>query len=299
MPRDIELAILFADVVGSTRLFELLGDLRARDMIATCIEIMRTATEKNSGSVIKTMGDEVMSTFPSASDALNAACQMQKQITAHSQLKTDGMSVAIRVGCHFGPVVLESRDVFGSTVHTANRMTSQAKAGQIVTTAATVSQLSPEWRAVVRQIDVATIKGQGSEVALYEVMWQPDDATSMLPQIPIEGSRRAARLRLQFQDREIVVDEGRPNVVMGRAEENDLVVKGNLISRLHARVEIARNKFMLVDQSTNGTFIQSTGGEESFLRRDSMQIKGEGLIGLGRTPEAGSPQTIRFRCEEG
>jgi adenylate cyclase len=298
MSRDIELAILFADVVGSTRLFELLGDLRARDMIATCIEIMRSATEKNSGTVIKTMGDEVMSTFPSATDALNAACQMQKQITAHSQLKTDGHSVAIRVGCHYGPVVLENRDVFGSTVHTANRMTSQAKSGQIVTTAATVAQLSPEWRAVVRQIDVATIKGQGSEVALYEVMWQPDDATSMLPQITLEA-RKVARLRLHFQDREVVVDEGRPNVVMGRAEENDLVVKGNLISRLHARVEISRNKFVLVDQSTNGTFIQLAGGEEAFLRRDSMQIKGEGMIGLGRTPEADSPLTIRFRCEEG
>lgn len=298
MSRDIELAILFADVVGSTRLFELLGDLRARDMIATCIEIMRTATEKNSGTVIKTMGDEVMSTFPSATDALNAACQMQKQITAHSQLKTDGHSVAIRVGCHYGPVVLESRDVFGSTVHTANRMTSQAKAGQIVTTAATVSQLSPDWRAVVRQIDVATIKGQGSEVALYEVMWQPDDATSMLPQISLEA-RKAARLRLRFQDREVVVDEARPNVVMGRADENDLVVKGNLISRLHARVEISRNKFVLVDQSTNGTFIQLAGGEEAFLRRDSMPIKGQGMIGLGRTPEADSPLTIRFSCEEG
>jgi hypothetical protein len=177
-------------------------------------------------------------------------------------------------------------------------MTSQAKAGQIVTTAATVAQLPPEWRAVVRQIDVATIKGQGSEVALYEVMWQPDDATSMLPQISLEA-RRAARLRLRFQDREVVVDEDRPNVVMGRAEENDLVVKGNLISRLHARVEISRNKFVLVDQSTNGTFIQIAGGEESFLRRDSMQIKGEGMIGLGRTPEADSPLTIRFSCEEG
>jgi adenylate cyclase len=63
--------------------------------------------------------------------------------------------VAIRVGCHFGPVVLESKDVFGATVHTANRMTSQAKAGQIMTTAATVERLSPEWRASVRQIDVA------------------------------------------------------------------------------------------------------------------------------------------------
>ncbi|MCP5360577.1 MAG: adenylate/guanylate cyclase domain-containing protein [Sinobacteraceae bacterium] len=298
MPRDIELAILFADVVGSTRLFELLGDLRARDMVATCIEIMRGATEKNSGSVIKTMGDEVMSTFPTAAEALNAACQMQRQITAHSQLKIDGHAVAIRIGCHFGPVVLESRDVFGSTVHTANRMTSQAKSGQIVTTAATVAQLPPEWRAVVRQIDVAAIKGQGSEVALYEVMWQPDEATSMLPQIPLEG-RKTARLRLQFQDQVFVVDDGRPNVVMGRAEDNDLVVKGNLISRLHARIEISRNKVLLVDQSTNGTFICLAGGEEAFLRRDSMQIKGEGMIGLGRAPEADSPLTIRFRCEEG
>jgi adenylate cyclase len=301
MPRDIELAILFADVVGSTRLFELLGDVRARDMIATCIDVMRNATEKNSGTVIKTMGDEVMATFPSADEALTAAAQMQQQITANSQLKIDGHAVAIRVGCHFGPVVLENRDVFGATVHTANRMTSQAKAGQIVTTAATVSQLSADWRAAVRQIDVATLRGQGNEVALFEVHWQPDEVTSMLPQIAMGTgpSKKTARLRLMMQDREVVVDESRPNIVMGRAEESDLCIKGNLISRLHARIEVSRSKFVLVDQSTNGTFVQTTTGEESFVRRDSMQIKGEGMIGLGRVPEAASPLTIRYICEEG
>ena len=75
-------------------------------------------------------------------------------------------------------------------------------------------------------------------------------------------------------------------------------IKGNLISRLHARIEINRNKFVLIDQSTNGTFVQSADGEESFVRRDSLQIKGEGMIGLGRLPEQDSPQTIRFNCEE-
>ena len=83
-----------------------------------------------------------------------------------------------------------------------------------------------------------------------------------------------------------------------RAEDNDVVVKGNLISRLHARIEISRNKFVLIDQSTNGTFVQAADGEESFVRRDSLQIKGEGLIGLGKLPERGSPQTIRFALEE-
>jgi len=300
MGKDIELAILFADVVGSTRLFEAMGDLRARDMIATCIDVMREATEQHNGTVIKTIGDEVMSTFPTADDALNAAGQMQRQIAAHTELKVEGMPVAIRIGCHFGPVVLEARDVFGASVHTANRMTSQAKAGQIITTAAVVERLSPEWRASVRQIDVATIRGQGGEVALYEVLWQSEDVTSMLPSIALSGRepRRARRLRLTLEEQEFVLDEARPLVAIGRADDNDVVVRGNLISRLHARIEFNRNRFTITDQSTNGTFVQINGEEESFLRRDSMSIKGAGLIGLGRVPDRDSPLTLRFVCEE-
>jgi adenylate cyclase len=300
MGKDIELAILFADVVGSTRLYELMGDLRARDMVAICIDVMRSATEQRQGTVIKTMGDEVMSTFPSADEALNAAAQMQQQISSHAQLKVDGQPVSIRIGCHFGPVMLENRDVFGATVHTANRMTSQAKAGQIITTAATVERLSPEWRASCRQIDIAAIKGQGNEVALYEVLWQSEDVTSMVPAISMNSRPvRLLRLRLRANDRDLVIDEQHSSITIGRAEDNDVVIKGNLISRLHARIEISRNKFVLIDQSTNGTFVQTADGEESFVRRDSLQIKGEGTIGLGRLPEHDSPQTIRFVCEEG
>ncbi len=299
MGKDIELAILFADVVGSTKLYELMGDLKARDMVAICIDVMRTATEQHGGTVIKTMGDEVMSTFPSAESALNAASQMQYTISTHPELTVDGQPVAIRIGCHYGPVVLENRDIFGAAVHTANRMTSQAKAGQIITTATMVDHLSPEWRAAVRQIDVATLKGQGNEIALFEVLWQTEDVTSMLPAIAMsQRDARRVRLRLRFQGQEVVVDDQHTNIAIGRADDNDLVVKGNLISRLHARIEINRNKFVLVDQSTNGTFVQTIDGEEAFVRRDSMQIKGEGLIGLGKVPDSNSPQSIRFVCEE-
>src|SRR6202166_4426319 len=253
MGKEIEVAIVFADVVGSTKLYELLGDLRARDMVGICIDMMRAVTYQNHGTVIKTMGDEVMSTFPTADDALNAAAQMQKQIVSHPQLKVDEQTVAIRIGCNFGPVVLENRDIFGSAVHTANRMTSQAKAGQIITTATMVERLSSEWRASVRQIDIATLKGRSSEVALFEVLWQTDDITSMVPAIAIranKGLRLRLRFQLRYQGQEVLVEDGRANITMGRAEENDLVIKGNLISRLHARVEFNRNKFILIDQST-------------------------------------------------
>src|SRR6201995_2456260 len=225
MGKDIELAILFADVVGSTRLYELMGDLRARDMVAICIDVMRSATEQRQGTVIKTMGDEVMSTFPSADEALNAAAQMQQQISSHAQLKVDGQPVSIRIGCHFGPVMLGNRDVFGAPVHTANRMTSQAKAGQIITTSSTVERLSPEWRASCRQIDVATMKGQGTETTLYEVLWQTEDVTSMVPAIALNSRPvRLMRLRLRCLDREVLLDEQHSSVTIGRAEDNDIVI---------------------------------------------------------------------------
>jgi len=300
MGTDIELAVLFSDVVGSTRIYEILGDQRAREIVSICIDLMRASTEQHRGTVIKTMGDEVMATFSSADDALNAAAQIQRQITSHPALQVEGQPVAVRIGCHFGPVVVEARDVFGATVHTANRMTSQAKAGQIMTTAATIERLSPEWRSSVRQIDVALLKGQGAEVSLYEAIWQTEDVTSMLPSISMGGSadRRAQRLRLSADGSEVIIDEGRQQITIGRADENDLVIRGNLISRIHARVEISRGKFLLIDQSTNGTFVLAADGEESFVRRDSMQLKGEGMIGLGKAPEGESPQTIRYVCEE-
>lgn len=154
----------------------------------------------------------------------------------------------------------------------------------------------------MRQIDVATLKGKTSEDELFEVLWQKEDATSMLPAIALgQASRekqRARRLRVRFQGEEIVVDDSRANIAIGRAEENDIVVKGNLISRLHARIEFNRNKFLLIDQSTNGTFVTTREGEEAFVRRDSMQLKGEGLIGFGRVPESGSALTLKYVCEE-
>ncbi len=297
MGEDIELAVLFADVVGSTRLYERMGDQRARDMVSLCIELMRNATEQHAGTVVKTMGDEVMATFPGADQALNAAALMQKQIMGHTQLRADGQPVAIRIGCHFGPVMAESQDIFGVTVHTANRMTSQAKAGQVIITEATVGRLSPQWRSACRLIDNAPIKGQGSEVPLYEVLWQADDVTSMVRAVPLAADHTYARLTLCWLDRELVIDEQRPILTIGRADENDLVVKGSLISRLHARIEFTRHKFMLIDHSTNGTFVRAANGEESFVRRDTLQLKGGGTIGLGRLPEADSAQTLRFLCE--
>jgi adenylate cyclase len=301
MGTDKELAIVFADVVGSTQLYESLGDDVARETVQRCVECMKEATLEFGGEVIKTMGDEVMSTFPTADEAMNASCQMQQRIMNGNFTGQDDIRVSIRIGCHFGHVVVEERDIFGAAVHTANRMTSQAKAGQIITTASTIELLGDDWQSVTRQIGVATLRGQSEEIALYEVLWQPEDATSMLPKIDWKDAQQkgAGRLSLKFQGTTVVLsDEGTRSVTLGRADENDVTIKGNLISRVHARIELNKTRFVITDESTNGTFVQRDDGEEVYVRRDSAQLTGSGLIGLGRVAARGTPLAVEYTWEE-
>src|SRR5690606_22891422 len=141
---ETPLAILFADICGSTKLYDTLGDAKARDTVARGIAVMTDATTRNRGRVIKTIGDEVMSTFKTAAGATEAAAEMQDDMKA---VMVDGVPIFIRVGYHFGPALIEGADVFGDAVNVAARMAGQAKAAQILTTAGTVKHLSPAWQA--------------------------------------------------------------------------------------------------------------------------------------------------------
>ena len=296
--KETKLTILFADVCGSTKLYETLGDNIARDTVAKCVSIMDEETQRQSGRVVKTIGDEVMSVFEDPSAAADAAGGMQERIS--SGLVVQGKNIAIRVGFHFGPVIVETDgDVYGDAVNTAARMAGQAKAGQILTTAATVEIMSDTWKASTRQIDRAAVKGKKDEIDMIEILWQREDVTRMSTSFkPASAAEKKAKLMLRYRDQSVEVNESNSSVVMGRADENDLVVKNTLISRLHARIEYRKGNFVLVDQSINGTYVRTSGGEELFVRRDNYPIKGSGIIGLGQRLAPESPDAISFRSEE-
>jgi adenylate cyclase len=111
-------------------------------------------------------------------------------------------------------------------------------------------------------------------------------------------SARPKRLSLRYQGREVTVGGACKSATLGRADDNDVVVKGNLISRVHARVEVSRDKFTLIDESTNGTFVQTSSGAEIFVRRDRTPLTGEGVIGLGRVAKPGTALAVHFIVED-
>ena len=286
------LAILFADISGSAKLYESLGDVEALSTVERCLAIIRQACIDSGGRVVKTIGDEVMAVFPAADGAARAATDMQARISA--QQTSRGATLAIHVGFNYGPVLEEGNDVFGDSVTVAARLSNLAKGGQVFTSAQTVEELPPALRARTRSQQAHTVKGKQKDIDLFELVWQEteDELTALSTHVKF----RPARLALKHGDRQIELSEATPTLSLGRDLQNDLVIADRKASRLHARIERRRDKFVLIDHSSNGTYVTVQGEAEIVLRREELALRGRGQISFGHAYQDDPSEVLGFSC---
>lgn len=280
--------LVFADVSGSTQLYEKLGDSQALATIDTCIGCMARATALNRGRVVKTIGDEVMAVFDSAAQGMQAASDMQQRIDELPP-PAPGVKLAIRVGLHFGQALLENNDVFGDTVNVAARMAGFAKAGQIITTAETVALLPGLLQQSCREIDTLAVKGKAENVAICEVLWQESAELTMMSPRLAPLALPAQQITLRHGTTALILDSARLTASLGRDLASDIVIRDPRASRSHARVERRRDKFVLVDMSSNGTFVTFRGEAEFVLKREETILRGSGRIVFGHAWSGSEP----------
>jgi len=286
-------AVLFADISGSTTLYETLGDTLAKQIIDECLSGMRAATARHRGRVVKTIGDELMCVFPDADSVAVAASEMQQGVDDLPVVS--GVKRAIRVGFHVGPVIEAEGDVFGDTVNTAARMAGLAKGQQIYTTYAAVQMMSPIVRSQTRRSASLTVRGKGDEVEVCEVLWQEGDDLTMATASLGEAAPAEIAMELVHGSKLVVLDVENPKVVIGRDATCHLVLADRKASRVHARIERRRDKFVLVDQSTNGTYVSFDGEAEIGLRREEVILRGSGRIVFGHSIAESADEIVSFR----
>lgn len=287
-------AVLFADVSGSTRLYDTVGDNLAMTAISQCLEIFRDRTEATGGRVIKTIGDEVMSAFTTADDAARTALQIQLRVDALEPVS--GNKLGVRIGFHFGPAVERGDDLFGDTVNLASRLTDVATRGQIILSQDTTQRLAKGLRAACRPLYSIPVKGKNDDIAICELTWKASaDATAMMPSLGPSGGRPLV-LRLFYRNREIVLDDSRSTITLGRDQSADVVVPERMASREHGRIEHRSGKFVLIDHSANGTYVTMRGERELVLRREECVLHGRGVIALGQPRETAS-ELLEFVCD--
>src|SRR5205814_9998178 len=195
-----------------------------------------------------------------------------------------------------GPFMSHAADVFGDTVNVAARVVAHAKPGQILVAKQTVRRLPME-EGSVRFIGSTQVKGKNAPIELFEIVWDRENLT-MVKDV-FETKMSNTRLTATFGNTTIEMGPSRPVLHMGRGPENEFVVPDPLASRVHARIEYRRDRFLLIDQSLNGTYVQMQGAPETVLRRDEIVLDASGLIGLGKSTAAQQQLCVHFMVQRG
>lgn len=288
------LAIVFADICGSTAMYDNLGDAMARRMIASCIAVMNAVVSAHHGVVVKTIGDEIMCTFATAETGLLAAFAMQAAVK--NTRFEGGHNMTIRVGCHYGSVIREANDIYGDTVNVAARVASMARAHQVMTSQAVVDAVPEALRNRAHRIMAAEFKGKQIEFDIFLVGWDAEENERTLVQLkPSSCAPSAAtELTLYYAGKFIMLNKGHKQLFFGRGEGCDIVIPSSLASRQHAGVEMRFGKCFIVDQSANGTYVRSDDGAITHITRQEMVLRGSGQISLGQPFEENPAEVIEF-----
>ncbi len=296
--QNVDVAVMFADVTGSTKLYESLGDDSANRIIGKVLDVMAKITEMYQGYVIKTIGDEIMCRFSSANDCVRAAIECQEEISMGIQGET--VEISIKVGLHFGPAILmEDGDVFGDAVNVAARMAGIAKGAQIITTEDTIKLLDADLQDISRRFDKTTVKGKEEEIVVHQVVWETSDDVTRIEIATETEVEEVRHISLEFRGQPVRISSNDNRIfVIGRGVQSDLQCQTSLASRSHATIEFRRGKFLLSDQSSNGTFVKTDDGENIFLRRQELMLWGSGQLGLGEEISKEDPRdVISYTCE--
>lgn len=283
------LTVLFADLAGSTRLYQTQGDVEAHQRVTDSLQCMKSVIERHSGLLLRTVGDAALASFESTDAAYLAALDIQRE---HREL-----NLSVRVGFHYGEVIPDAGDVYGNAVNLAARVASFAEADEICTTEDAVAQLSIRHRSSTHYLDQVDFKGMSEPLAVYRVHWTSDDGETAIITAVSRTERYKTNLVLDLLigAKRIRVDTSNPVVTFGRAYDNDVIVDIESASRNHAKIEFVRGRYLLQDSSTNGTYLIRGGFSPEFIRRESASLDNFGSIGLGFNPDSTSHHVIEFR----
>lgn len=288
-------AIMFSDIVGSTQLYEKLGDSDAAECVNQCISRMSEIVRSFGGSIINTIGDEIMCCFQSADQAVLSANRIHEAFSTEA-VTGFNIKISLRIGIDYGEIVTRDNDVFGDVVNVAARIANIAVANQTIVSEKLIMGLSYDLRSKTRKYDRIAVKGKTDLLTLFEVMREDRDVTVMRNSVTSTHGNIVQSLHLMYKGKSVTLQSNSKAFVLGRSVNSDLVVEGGLVSRSHAYCVYRREKFILIDQSTNGTFVKTAEGREVYLRREEIPLIGRGTISLGESARMDNGQILQFIC---
>lgn len=293
-------AVVFADLVDSTGLYERVGDAQASRFVTTLLDEVGLTVELHRGRVVKSLGDGVFAVFNDTADALQACVALQRELARRApRAQADAPPAMMRMGLACGEVVQVGGDCYGDAVNTAARLADLASAQQILTTARVRELLPPALASGLYRLGPMVLRGHGSATEVYRASWQPEDEADLtrVAELPSAGNLRV--LQLTVGERRVSLAPSAAPLAIGRAPGSAVCIPDARVSRLHATLTPLGLQFVLADVSSGGTWVRlGEAAEPLLLRRGSCVLVGRGRIGLGADPAEPDSPHIGFQIVE-
>ena len=289
--------VVFADLVGSTGIFERLGDETAGRFVTQLTGALSKTFEQHNGRVVKLLGDGLFVVFPAEGDALEACVAIQKRLQEKPVYPGgEGKPVQMQMGIESGEVVEIDGDCYGDAVNSAARLADLAGAEQILTTQRVREQLPALQQAQLRTLGPMYLRGKNEVTEVFRVEWQTrHDADETVMGVSMFKAAKANQLELTALGQTLRLAPQGEKLTLGRATTASLSINDSRVSRVHATVEWRGGHFILGDASSFGTWVyMGNQTEPVVLRRTECYLVGQGQIALGCERDAESAPLVTF-----
>ena len=294
--------VVFADLTGSTGVFEALGNERATKAITKLTQWISTVCEGHGGRVVKTLGDGVLAVFPEGASAVDAVVELQRVHLNRISEWPAALRMHLQVGMACGEVVVVEGDCYGDAVNVASRLSDLSGADQIWATDSVTTQITDPGQGVrFRSLGPIVIRGKAESQVIFRIEWREDVQTAYLtapaalehaarPKGAIEG-----QIQLSWLDQQKSFGSSDLPIYLGRAPEAEFMVNEQRVSRLHAGIDWRNGTFVLTDLSSFGTWVRFAGSQTAqALRRDECVLHASGEIALGAPFDDFTVPTVSF-----
>lgn len=295
--------VVFADLSGSTGVFEQLGNAKATNAITRLTQWMGAVCTSHGGRVVKYLGDGVLMVFTHSGAALEAVTTMQRLHKQRLEKWPKELRMRLKVGLARGDVVEQQDDFFGDAVNVASRLSDIAADDQMLATDTVIDDLPSSHNHRCRSLGPMNLRGRAEPCVVFRVEWQeevPTDFLTMPGMLAVPPSRKpeveSQRLELSSLGTVMTFAIAQLPALMGRDAEAHFVVQDQRVSRLHARIVWRQGQFVLEDVSSYGTWVRFTGNDNIIaLRRQDCMLHDSGEIALGASFDDFSVPTIAFK----
>jgi class 3 adenylate cyclase len=304
MSQILERTVLFADLRGSTAMYETLGNTEATAVVTQSIALLTRIVTRQGGTVVKTLGDGLMAVFPRPSQGVAAADEMHDALARTSQaadespaLRTQVVPLKLQVGLAHGEVVEVSGDLFGDAVNVAARLLDHAGDNETLATVSVLDGLEDWERSRFRSLHRLQLRGRAEpvHVHLQEPVRRFGDTAATAYGDMLAPAPEPEGIRLIWLDISRVYAGSTLPVILGRSPQATYIIDDNRVSRSHARIDWQGGAFQLTDLSYNGTYVRFDHDREIIsLRRNTCTLHGSGVIGLGAPPADTQSPSVRF-----